>query len=47
MRSLLSIRNMSQERIVFALAVMLFIAAALGLPGFLAADNLVAIVRSV
>ena len=47
MRSLLSIRNMSQERIVFALAVVLFIAAALGLPGFLAVDNLVAIVRSV
>ena len=47
MRSLLSIRNMSQERIVFALAVVLFVAAALGLPGFLAADNLVAIVRSV
>jgi ribose transport system permease protein len=38
---------MSQERIVFALAVVLFIAAALGLPGFLAVDNLVAIVRSV
>jgi ribose transport system permease protein len=46
-RSLLSIRNMSQERIVFALAVVLFVAAALGLPGFLAVDNLVAIVRSV
>src|SRR6476619_2901579 len=38
---------MSQERIVFALAVALFIAAALSLHGFLAVDNLVAIVRSV
>jgi ribose transport system permease protein len=46
-RSLFSIRNMSQERIVFALAVALFIAAALSLHGFLAVDNLVAIVRSV
>src|SRR5215471_19319892 len=38
---------MSQERIVLALAVLLFLAAALALPGFLAVDNLVAIVRSV
>src|SRR5215831_2338 len=38
---------MSQERIVLALAVLLFLAASLALPGFLAVDNLVAIVRSV
>src|ERR1700751_2024133 len=38
---------MSQERIVLALAVLLFLAAAVALPGFLAVDNLVAIVRSV
>src|SRR5215471_1498528 len=38
---------MSQERIVLALAVLLFLAAALALPGFLAVDNLIAIVRSV
>jgi ribose transport system permease protein len=44
---LLSIRNMSQERIVFALAVILFLVAAVSLPGFLAVDNLVSILRSV
>lgn len=37
----------SQERIVLALAVLLFAASALTLRGFLAADNLIAIVRSV
>ena len=40
-------RGMSQERIIFALAVLLFAAAAIFLPRFLAVDNLVAIVRSV
>ena len=40
-------RNMSQERIIFALAVLLFVIASIALPGFLAVDNLVAIVRSV
>lgn len=40
-------RGMSQERIIFALAVLLFVAAAIFLPRFLAVDNLVAIVRSV
>jgi ribose transport system permease protein len=40
-------RNLSQERIVLALAVLLFVAAAAGLPGFLTPANLVAIVRSV
>jgi len=39
--------NMSQERIIFALAVLLFIVASIALPGFLAVENLVAIVRSV
>src|SRR5215468_6310520 len=47
MMKLLSIRNMSQERIVLLLAVLLFIAAATSLRGFIAPDNLVAIVRSV
>jgi ribose transport system permease protein len=40
-------RSLNQEGIVLAIAVVLFIAASIGLPGFLAADNLVAIVRSV
>src|SRR5215510_2242751 len=40
-------RNMSQERIIFALAVLLFIVASIALPGFLAVNNLVAIVRSI
>lgn len=39
--------SLNQERIVLALAVLLFAVAALGLPGFLAPDNLIAIVRSV
>ena len=40
-------RSLNQEGIVFAIAVVLFVAAAIGLPGFLDPDNLVAIVRSV
>lgn len=40
-------RNLSQERIVLALAVGLFVAASILLPGFFATNNLVAIVRSV
>jgi ribose transport system permease protein len=39
--------NLSQETIVFFLAATLFVAASVGLPGFLQADNLIAIVRSV
>jgi ribose transport system permease protein len=39
--------GMTQERIVFVLAVLLFLAASVGLSGFFTADNLVAIVRSV
>lgn len=39
--------SINQERIVLVLAVLLFTAAAIGLPGFLAPDNLIAIVRSV
>jgi ribose transport system permease protein len=38
---------LSQERIVLALAILLFLVAALTLHGFLAADNLINIVRSV
>src|SRR6187431_2051049 len=40
-------QSVTQESIVLAIAVILFIAAAIGLPGFLKADNLVSIVRSV
>ena len=40
-------QSVSQEGIVLAIAVILFVAAAIGLPGFFTADNLVAIVRSV
>jgi ribose transport system permease protein len=47
MKDILSIRNMSQERIVLALAVLLFVVAGTTLRGFLDAGNLVAIVRSV
>src|SRR5262245_13193247 len=47
MRDLLSIRDLSQERIVFLLAVVLFLVASVSLGGFLTTDNLVAIVRSV
>lgn len=39
--------SLNQERIVFAIAVAIFVVAALTLPGFFTADNLVAIVRSV
>jgi ribose transport system permease protein len=47
MRIPVAIRGMTQERIVFALALGLFLFATILLPGFFAADNLVAIVRSV
>ena len=39
--------NWSQERIVLALAVLLFVASGVSLPGFLDAANLISIVRSV
>jgi ribose transport system permease protein len=39
--------SFNQERIVLALALVLFVAAAVGLPGFFEADNLIAIIRSV
>src|SRR4026209_1603052 len=39
--------GMTQERIVFALAVLLFLAASVGLGGFFTAATLVSIVRSV
>ncbi|MER9424040.1 ABC transporter permease [Mesorhizobium sp. M0317] len=42
-----NVRSLNQEGIVFAIAVVLFVAAAIGLPGFIAPNNLVAIVRSV
>jgi ribose transport system permease protein len=40
-------KRLNQEGIVLAIAVVLFVAASVGLPGFFAADNLVSIVRSV
>ncbi|MCA0045629.1 ABC transporter permease [Mesorhizobium sp. B283B1A] len=40
-------RSLNQEGIVFAIAVVLFVVAAIGLPGFIDPNNLVAIVRSV
>ena len=40
-------RSLNQEGIVFAIAVVVFVAAAIGLPGFIDPNNLVAIVRSV
>ncbi|MBZ9727731.1 ABC transporter permease [Mesorhizobium sp. B2-5-9] len=43
----LNFRSLNQEGIVFAIAVVLFVAAAIGLPGFIDANNLVAIIRSV
>lgn len=39
--------SLNQEGIVLLIAILLFAAAAVGLPGFLAPDNLVSIVRSV
>jgi ribose transport system permease protein len=47
MAQLKAFGGMTQERIVFALAVLLFLAASVGLGGFFSADNLVSIVRSV
>ena len=43
----LNLKSLNQEGIVFAIAVVLFVAAAIGLPGFIDPNNLVAIVRSV
>src|SRR4051794_1276233 len=40
-------KRLNQEGIVLAIAVVLFVAASLGLPGFFSPDNLVSIVRSV
>ncbi len=40
-------RALNQERIVLVIGVVLFVAAALSLPGFLTAGNLIAIVRSI
>jgi ribose transport system permease protein len=39
--------NLSQEKIVFALTVIMFVIFALTLPGFLSATNLIALLRSV
>ena len=42
-----NIRTLSQEKIVFAIAVLIFIAASIALPGFFTSENIVSIVRSV
>lgn len=41
------IRNLNQERIVLSTTLVVFLAAAIWLPGFLAVDNLISIARSV
>jgi ribose transport system permease protein len=41
------LRNLNQERIVLIVAVLIFGAAVIGLPGFLTAANLISIVRSI
>src|SRR6478735_1138175 len=40
-------RSLDQERVVLIIAILIFVAASIGLPGFFTADNIVAIVRSV
>ena len=40
-------RNLNQERIVLAIAVLTFIVASVALPGFFTSQNIVTIVRSV
>jgi ribose transport system permease protein len=42
-----NIRNLSQEKIVFGIAVIIFVAASIGLRGFFTSENVVSIVRSV
>jgi ribose transport system permease protein len=44
---LASWKNLNQERIVLAIAVLIFIAASILLPGFFATNNIVSIIRSV
>ena len=41
------LRGLSQEKIVFALSVALFVACSASLSGFLTAPNLIAVIRSV
>jgi ribose transport system permease protein len=45
--SKVGLKNLNQERIVFGIAAFIFIAASVGLPGFLRSANLILIVRSV
>jgi ribose transport system permease protein len=44
---LASLKDLNQERIVLFIAVAIFVVASIGLPGFFATDNLVAVIRSV
>ncbi|PLW78765.1 ABC transporter permease [Cohaesibacter celericrescens] len=41
------VKNLNQERIVFAITIAIFALASLALPGFFSANNLVSVVRSV
>src|SRR6478752_4740689 len=41
------LKNLSQEKIVFAIALMIFVVASFALPGFFTSENIVSIVRSV
>lgn len=43
----LRLGNLTQEHIVLAIAVVIFVAASIGLPGFFTSENVVAIIRSV
>src|SRR5260221_4700502 len=47
MKPRFALGEMTQERIVLTLAILLFIVASIGLKGFLTGDNLIAILRSV
>ncbi len=40
-------RNLNQERIVLVIAVLILVAASVGLPGFINPDNIISIVRSI
>jgi len=43
----LKLGNLTQEHIVLAIAVVIFVTASIGLPGFFTSENVVAIIRSV
>ena len=47
MKNIVSLENVSQERIVFLIALSLFVIFAVFLPGFIEAGNLISLVRNV